>query len=312
MTLGLSGFFMNLTNSLVQVVCNATLQAYGGDLYVGVMTIINSLREVFFMPVQGLSNGAQPVTGYNYGAGQYSRVRRSIRFSVAVTVAYAAAFWAVAMLFPGMLIRVFNNEPEVVEAGIPALRIYFCLFIPMSLQMAGQGVFVGLGRSKQAIFFSLLRKAVINAPLTVILPIWMGTTGVFTAEAVSQLIGGLACILTHVFHRLPPAGQPAGPAPGARVTRSEHRKCKSGLHQQSAFARLWFQSIRLSRRFWLCGRSVYQSIAIRMHIVWESELSNKIVKELRLGGQLLTGGSRTAHWWQNWSERPRKSDPIPQ
>ena len=205
-TLGLSGFFMNLTNSLVQVVCNATLQAYGGDLYVGVMTIINSLREVFFMPVQGLSNGAQPVTGYNYGAGQYSRVRRSIRFSVAVTVAYAAAFWAVAMLFPGMLIRVFNNEPEVVEAGIPALRIYFCLFIPMSLQMAGQGVFVGLGRSKQAIFFSLLRKAVINAPLTVILPIWMGTTGVFTAEAVSQLIGGLACILTMYFTVYRPLG----------------------------------------------------------------------------------------------------------
>lgn len=123
-----------------------------------------------------------------------------------MTVAYAAAFWAVAMLFPGMLIRVFNNEPEVVEAGIPALRIYFCLFIPMSLQMAGQGVFVGLGRSKQAIFFSLLRKAVINAPLTVILPIWIGTTGVFTAEAVSQLIGGLACILTMYFTVYRPLG----------------------------------------------------------------------------------------------------------
>ena len=107
--LGLSGFFMNLTNSLVQVVCNATLQAYGGDLYVGVMTIINSLREVFFMPVQGLTNGAQPVTGYNYGAGRYSRVRSSIRFSVAVTVGYAAVFWAAAMLFPGLLIRVFNS-----------------------------------------------------------------------------------------------------------------------------------------------------------------------------------------------------------
>ena len=75
--LGLSGFCMNLTNSLVQVVCNATLQRYGGDLYVGVMTIINSLREVFTMPIQGLNNGAQPVIGYNYGAGLYSRVRRS-------------------------------------------------------------------------------------------------------------------------------------------------------------------------------------------------------------------------------------------
>ena len=157
--------------------------------------------------MQGLSNGAQPVTGYNYGAGQYSRVRRSIRFSVAVTVAYAAAFWTVAMLFPGMLIRVFNNEPEVVEAGIPALRIYFCLFIPMSLQMAGQGVFVSLGRSKQAVFFSLLRKAIINAPLTVVLPIWMGTTGVFTAEAISQLVGGLACSLTMYFTVYRPLGR---------------------------------------------------------------------------------------------------------
>lgn len=163
------------------------------------MTIINSLREVCTMPVQGLSNGAQPVTGFNYGAKKYERVRQSIRFSVTGTVLYAAAFWAIAMLFPGFLIRIFNNEPDVIQHGIPALRIYFCLFIPMSLQMAGQGVFVSLGRSKQAVFFSLLRKAIINAPLTVILPIWMGTTGVFTAEAVSQLLGGMACILTMYF-----------------------------------------------------------------------------------------------------------------
>ena len=198
---------MNMTNSLVQVVCNATLQHYGGDLYVGIMTIINSLREVFFMPVQGLSNGAQPVMGYNYGAGLYSRVRASIRFSVGATVAYAAVFWLAAMSFPGLFIQIFNDNPEVIEKGIPALRIYFLLFIPMSLQMAGQGVFVGLGRSKQAVFFSLLRKAVINAPLTVILPIWMGTTGVFVAESVSQLIGGLATILTMYFTVYRPFGR---------------------------------------------------------------------------------------------------------
>ena len=197
--LGLSGFCMNLTNSLVQVVCNATLQRYGGDLYVGVMTIINSLREVFTMPIQGLNNGAQPVIGYNYGAGLYSRVRRSIRFSVSLTVLYSAAFWAAAMLLPGLLIRVFSGEANVIAAGIPALRIYFCLYVLLSLQMAGQCVFVSLGRSRYAIFFSLLRKAVINAPLTVLLPLWMGITGVFAAEAVSQLIGGTVCILTMYF-----------------------------------------------------------------------------------------------------------------
>ena len=206
-SLGLSGFFMNMTNSLVQVVCNATLQHWGGDLYVGVMTIINSIREVFIMPVQGLTNGSQPVQGYNYGAKQYSRVREAIRFSVGVTVAYSTLFWAFAMLFPEPLIRIFKDDPDIIRAGIPALRIYFGLFIFMSLQLAGQGVFVGLGRSRQAVFFSLLRKAIVNAPLTVLLPIWMGTAGVFAAEAASQLIGGLACFITMYFTVYRPLGR---------------------------------------------------------------------------------------------------------
>ncbi len=213
--LGLSGFFVNLTNSLVQVVCNATLQAYGGDPYVGVMTIINSLREVFIMPVHGLTNGSQPVEGYNYGARKYARVRESIRFSVGITVVYSALFWAVAMAFPGLLIRIFNDSPDIIAIGVPALRIYFGMFLFMSLQLAGQGVFTGLGRSKQAVFFSLLRKAIINAPLTVLLPLWgMGTTGVFAAEAVSQLVGGLACFITMYFTVYRPLGRLAdGEAP---------------------------------------------------------------------------------------------------
>ena len=214
LSLGLSGFFMNMTNSLVQVVCNATLQSWGGDLYVGIMTIINSLREVFIMPVHGLTNGSQPVMGFNYGAKKPDRVCQSIRFSFSLTVIYAAVFWAIAMAFPQLLILIFNDDPEVIAHGVPALRVYFSLFLFMSLQVAAQGVFVGLGRAKQAIFFSLLRKAVINAPLTVILPVWMGSMGVFTAEAVSQLIGGLACSLTMyytVYRPLRREAQLAGP-----------------------------------------------------------------------------------------------------
>lgn len=206
-TLGLSGFFMNLTNSLVQVVCNATLQAYGGDLYVSVMTILNSVREVVTMPIHGLNNGSQPVTSYNYGAGKYGRVRESIRFTVGVTAAWSALFWAAAMIFPELFIRIFNDRPEVLAAGAPAFRIYFSLFVFMSLQMSSQTVVVSLGRSRQAIFFSLLRKAVINAPLTVILPIWMGTSGVFAAEAVSQLLGGLASSITMYFTIYRPLGR---------------------------------------------------------------------------------------------------------
>lgn len=194
--LGLSGFFVNFTNSLVQVVCNSTLQSCGGDLYVGIMTVVNSVREVLMMPVQGLANGAQPVLGYNYGAQAYSRVRRGVRFTVRLTVAYSALVWLAAMLVPGWLIRLFNGEAQLLAAGVPAMRVYFCMFIFMSLQMAGQSVFVSLGRSKNAIFFSLLRKAAVNAPLTVLLARAVGSMGVFAAEAVSQLVGGLACFLT--------------------------------------------------------------------------------------------------------------------
>ena len=213
LSLGLSGFFMSLTNSLVQVVCNATLYHTGGDLYVGVMTVVNSVREVVTMPINGLTNGSQPVLGFNYGAREYRRTRQGIRFTAAVTIGYAVVVWAVTMLLPGPLILIFNDSPELIEAGIPAMRIYFSLFIVMSLQIAGQAVFVALGRAKQAVFFSLLRKAIINAPLTVLLAMWIGTTGVFAAEAASQLIGGLACFLTMYVTVYRPLGRLADRTP---------------------------------------------------------------------------------------------------
>ena len=206
LALGTSGFVMSMTNSLVQVLCNASLQHYGGDLYVGVMTVINSIREVVSMPVQGITNGCQPVLGYNYGAGEYERVRRGIRFTTVLTVGYSVAAWALVMAVPELLIRIFNDEPELIAAGIPAFRLYFAAFFCMSFQFIGQSVFVGLGRSKSAVFFSLLRKAFIVAPLTLLLPgLGMGVDGVFAAEPVSNVLGGLACLLTMyitVYRRL--------------------------------------------------------------------------------------------------------------
>ncbi|WP_209344792.1 MATE family efflux transporter [Flavonifractor sp. AGMB03687] len=200
LSLGTSGFVMSMTNSLAQVLCNASLEAYGGDLYVGVMTVINSIREIITMPVQGITNGSQPVLGYNYGAGQYERVRQGIRFTTVLTVGYSIAIWAVVMLLPGPLIRIFNNEADLIAAGIPAFRIYFATFFFMAFQFIGQSTFVGLGRSKNAVFFSLLRKAFIVAPLTLILPlVGFGADGVFLAEPISNVLGGLACILTMYF-----------------------------------------------------------------------------------------------------------------
>ena len=199
--LGSSGFVMSMTNSLVQVLCNATLKAWGGDLYVTVMTVINSIREAITMPVTGVTQGCQPVLGYNYGAGRGDRVRQGIRFTAAVTMAYSVAVWLLTLAAPGALIRLFNDDAELLARGIPAFRIYFATFACMSFQFIGQAVFVALGRSRNAVFFSLLRKAFIVAPLTLLLPFCfgLGVNGVFLAEPVSNVIGGLACILTMYF-----------------------------------------------------------------------------------------------------------------
>ena len=205
--LGLSGFIMSVTNSAVQMVCNTTLQTWGGDIYVAIMTVLNSVREIVTMPVQGLTNGAQPVLGFNYGAKNNSRVRQGIKFTSITGIIYTLIAWGIVFLFPEAFIRLFNNDPTLLKAGVPALHIYFFGFFMMSLQFAGQCVFTGLGKAKFAVFFSLLRKAFIVVPLTLVLPHvgGLGTSGVFLAEPVSNFIGGAACFITMmltVYRRL--------------------------------------------------------------------------------------------------------------
>ncbi|MCI8598713.1 MAG: MATE family efflux transporter [Lachnospiraceae bacterium] len=198
LALGLSGFTMSVTNSLVQIFCNASLQFYGGDLYVGAMTIIYSVREVVQMPMQGFTQGAQPVLGYNYGAGQKKRVKEGIRFITWVTLGYALAVWAVLMLFPQTIVRLFNGEEQLMEVSVLSMRCHFALFFFMAFQYVGQTVFVSLGKAKQAVFFSLFRKALLGVPLILLLPhLWnLGIYGVLIAEPITNVVGGLACYLT--------------------------------------------------------------------------------------------------------------------
>ena len=203
--LGVSGFIMSFTNSLVQVVCNATLQTYGGDIYVGVMTVLNSVREICTLPVQGFTNGASPVMSFNYGEKAFERVKKAIWFVTAVCVSYTVLIWGVLRLAPAFFIRIFNDSPELLEKAVPSLHIYFFGFCFMALQFTGQSVFVALGKSRRATFFSLLRKAFIVAPLTVLLPrvANLGVDGVFWAEPISNLIGGCACFITRLCTILP-------------------------------------------------------------------------------------------------------------
>lgn len=197
-SLGLSGFTMSCTNSLVQIACNASLQQFGGDLYVGIMTVINSVREIISMPISGVTSGAQPVLGYNYGAGKGRRVKEGIRFMIIVCVGYSLFVWALVMLFPSLFIRIFNQDPQMLAIGQSSMRLYYMGFFLMSMQFIGQSTFVALGKSKQAVFFSLFRKVVLVVPLVLILPhlFGLGVNGVFLSEPISDLLGGGACFVT--------------------------------------------------------------------------------------------------------------------
>lgn len=195
--IGLPGFVMQGTNSLVQIVCNNQLQAFGGDLYVGIMTVLGSVREILSLPVMGVSNGSQPVLGFNYGARENQRVKEGIRFTSVLGVLYTLCAWIVVMLVPRQMMGIFSSDPAVVEKGAEMLNIYFFGFVFMAFQFVGQTAFQGLGKAKQAIFFSLFRKAIIVVPLTLLLPgLGFGVRGVFLAEPISNAIGGLACFLT--------------------------------------------------------------------------------------------------------------------
>ena len=195
--LGITGFTMSATNSLVQISFNTNLQLFGGDPYVGVMTIVNTVREIISLPALALTDSTQPMISYNYGAKNYGRIKTAIRFMMVTTIGYTLVMWFIVHRFPQFFIGLFSDDPEQFIIGIPAMRTYYFGFFMMALQFIGQTVFLALGKAKKGIFFSLLRKVIIVVPLTFILPrMGFGVLGTFAAEPVSNFVGGLACFTT--------------------------------------------------------------------------------------------------------------------
>ena len=200
-----AGFIMQITNSLVTICCNNVLSVTGGDIYISVMTIVSSVRQLVETPIYAMNEGTSPILSYNYGAVRPARVRKAILVLGMMILAYTAVMWSLIILVPGTLIRVFTSDTSLVQDTIPALNQYFAAFIFMDLQYIGQTVFKSLNKKKQAIFFSLLRKVFIVVPLTYLMPyaLHMGTRGVFLAEPVSNVIGGSLCFITMLCTVLP-------------------------------------------------------------------------------------------------------------
>ena len=204
-SLGMAGFIMQLTNSLVTICCNNVLSVTGGDIYISVMTIVSSVRQLVETPIYAINEGTSPILSYNYGARRPARVRKAGMVLGIMIIGYTLVMWSVIILIPDVLIRIFSSDASLIKDAVPALKQYFAAFIFMDLQYMGQTVFKSLNKKKHAIFFSLLRKVFIVVPLTYLMPyaLHMGTDGVFLAEPVSNVIGGSICFITMLCTVLP-------------------------------------------------------------------------------------------------------------
>ena len=219
--LGLTGFTFKVTNSLTQAIVNVMLKAWGGaasTLYVGAMSLINSIREIASLPVNGVTAGGQSVMSYNYGAKEYRRVSGCIRFLFLFGLSVNVAIWALIRFAPEPLIGVFTADAALTAKTAECARIYFGAFPFMALQLTGQSTFVALNRPALALFFSMLRKVVLVAPLTLLLPgMGLGADGVFWAELISQLTGATACFITMyilIWRKMKNGGSGKTPAGG--------------------------------------------------------------------------------------------------
>lgn len=202
--LGIAPFIMQSTESLVLVSLNSQLQKYGGDLAVGAMTIMSSIMQIITMPLMGLTQGAQPIISYNYGAKNLDRVKKTFKLLLLTCLSYSTLIVILLMLFPDFFVSIFNNKPELMEITTWSIEIYFAGMFIFGAQIACQQTFLALGRAKISLFLALLRKVVLLVPLIFILPNFTenGLFGVLLAEPVADIIACATTVISFaVFYK---------------------------------------------------------------------------------------------------------------
>ena len=199
--LGVAPFIMQSTESLVTVVLNSGLQRYGGDLYVGTVTVMQSVMQMVVMPVQGITQGVQPIMSYNFGAGNYRRVRETFRLLLRATLTVTTAAFVLVFLFPRPMALVFNDDRELVELVGRVMPIFFGGIWAFGAQMACQSAFMAMGQAKTSLFLALLRKVILLAPLAIILPmVTKNVMGIYVAEPIADILAS-ATTLTLFLRR---------------------------------------------------------------------------------------------------------------
>lgn len=188
--LGLSAFIMQASESVISVCFNSSLLKYGGDVAVGAMTILTSVMQFAMLPLQGIAQGAQPITSYNYGAGNAKRVKKTFKLLLVVCLCYSFLLWGCVMLFPRIFAGIFTTDASLSEFTVHAMRVYFAVMFIFGIQIACQMTFVSIGNAVCSIIVAIMRKFVLLIPLIYILPNFISdkTTAVYTAEPVADII----------------------------------------------------------------------------------------------------------------------------
>lgn len=198
--LGTAPFIMMSTESLLTLCFNTSLLKYGGDMAVGAMTILSSLMQFALLPMQGLTQGGQPIISYNYGAKNVARVKEAVKLQTVCCVIYAGAMWALMELAPSLFVSIFTSDPQLMEITCWALRIYMAAVALMGLQLSCQQSFIALGNSKTSVFLAILRKILLLIPLIFILPSFMAdkVLAVFLAEPVADVIAVATTVILFI------------------------------------------------------------------------------------------------------------------
>lgn len=188
MALGVSPFIMRATESLISIVLNSGLQRYGGDIYVGSLTIMQSVMQMYTAPLGGFTQGVQPIISYNFGAGNFDRVKKLYRSMIGICFLLSAGATALVIVFPEFFAGMFTNDPGLVELVGKMMPIFMCGMLVFGLQQGIQPVFLALGQAKLSLFIAVFRKVVLLVPLALILPLKFGVMGIYYAEPVSDFI----------------------------------------------------------------------------------------------------------------------------
>ena len=193
--LGVSPFLMQSTESLVNVVFNSGLQKYGGDLYVGSMTIMQSVMQLIVVPINGFGQGVQPIISYNYGARLEGRVRQTFRVLITITVSVAAAMCLLVVFFPAAFASIFTQKQELIDLTARMLPVFMAGIFAFGAQMGCQATFLALGQSKISLFLALLRKVILLVPLALILPRFFGVEGIYFSEPIADILSAATAVL---------------------------------------------------------------------------------------------------------------------